>query len=296
MDTTSRAPTSTVSDEALTSAVSWAAIAAGAVAAAALTLVLLSFGAGMGFSAVSPWAGSGVSATTFKVGTGLYLIVVAMIASSIGGYLAGRLRTKWVGVHTDEVYFRDTAHGFLAWAFATIIRAAVLASAATHIAGGAAQGLGLAAGTAASQTGNGGPADIFVDKLLRPDPAAAQNLVTPAAATNGNDQAVQGEMARLWTAALRSGGELAPADRAYVARIVAMRTGMSEADAEKRVSDVTAEAKAAMDSARKAAAQLSLWLTASLIIGAFAASLAATEGGQLRDGIWSYNKLSPRRT
>ena len=100
MDATSRTLPSTVSDEALTSGVSWAAIAAGAVAAAALTLVLLAFGAGMGFSAVSPWADSGVSATTFKVGTGLYLIVVAMIASSIGGYLAGRLRTKWVGVHT----------------------------------------------------------------------------------------------------------------------------------------------------------------------------------------------------
>jgi hypothetical protein len=296
MDTTSQTLPNTVSDEALTSAVSWAAIAAGAVAAAALTLILLAFGAGMGFSAVSPWAGSGVSATTFKVGTGLYLIVVAMIASSIGGYLAGRLRTKWVGVHTDEVYFRDTAHGFLAWAFATILSAAVLASAATHIVGGAAQGLGLTAGTAASQTGNGGPADIFVDKLLRPNPAAAQNPATPAAATNGNDQAVRGEMARLLTASLHSGGELAPADRAYAARIVAMRTGMSQADAEKRVSDVTGEAKAAVDSARKAAAQLSLWLAASLIIGAFAASLAATEGGQLRDGIWSYNKLSPRRT
>jgi hypothetical protein len=83
--------------------VSWAAVLAGAVASLALTLVLLSFGAGMGFAVVSPWGTSGVSATTFKFGTGLYFIVMAMISSAIGGYLAGRLRTKWVGVQTTEV-------------------------------------------------------------------------------------------------------------------------------------------------------------------------------------------------
>ena len=94
--------------------VSWAAVLAGAVASLALTLVLLSFGAGMGFAVVSPWGNSGVSATTFKIGTGLYFIVMAMISSAIGGYLAGRLRTKWVGVQTTEVHFRHTAHGFLA--------------------------------------------------------------------------------------------------------------------------------------------------------------------------------------
>ena len=86
-------------------AVSWAAIAAGAVAAAALTLVLLAFGAGMGFSAVSPWGNSGISASTFQITTGLYLIVVALLASAMGGYVAGRLRTRWVGVHTHEVFF-----------------------------------------------------------------------------------------------------------------------------------------------------------------------------------------------
>jgi hypothetical protein len=294
MDATSRVLPSTVSEEGLTSAVSWAAVAAGAVAAAALTLVLLALGAGMGFSAVSPWAASGVSATTFKVGTGLYLIVVAMLSSSIGGYLAGRLRTKWAGVHTDEVFFRDTAHGFLAWAFAAVLSAAVLASAATHIVGGAAQGVALAAGRAASQSG--GPADIYVDQLLRPDPAGV-NPAAPTAASNGNDMAVRSELGRLLTATLRGGaGGLAPADRTYVARIIATRTGLSQADAEKRVSDVIAEAKATADSARKAAAQLSLWLTASLIIGAFSASLAAIEGGQLRDGTWNRNKLSPTRT
>src|ERR1700688_4429137 len=124
--------------------VSWAAVLAGAVASLALTLVLLSFGAGMGFSVVSPWANSRVSATTFKIGTGLYFIVMAMISSAIGGYLAGRLRTKWVGVQTTEVHFRDTAHGFLAWAAASVLGAVLLASPATSLIGGAASGVSQA--------------------------------------------------------------------------------------------------------------------------------------------------------
>src|ERR1700709_952608 len=95
--------------------VSWAAVLAGAVTSLALTLVLLSFGAGMGFSVTSPWGNSGVSATTFKIGTGLYFIVMAMISSAIGGYLAGRLPTKWGGVQKNEGHFREPAHGFLAW-------------------------------------------------------------------------------------------------------------------------------------------------------------------------------------
>src|SRR6476661_9704951 len=90
--------------------VSWAAVLAGAVASLALTLVLLSFGAGMGFSVVSPWGNSGVSATTFKIGTGLYFIVMAMISSAVGGYLAGRLRTKWVGVQDRKSTRLNSSH------------------------------------------------------------------------------------------------------------------------------------------------------------------------------------------
>lgn len=103
--------------------VSWAAVLAGAIASLALTLVLLSFGTGMGFAVVSPWGNSGVSATTFEIGTGLYFIVMAMISSAVGGYLAGRLRTRWIGIHATEVLFRDTAHGFLAWAAASVLGA-----------------------------------------------------------------------------------------------------------------------------------------------------------------------------
>lgn len=252
--------------------VSWPAVAAGAVAACALTMLLLAFGVGLGLSVVSPWAGSGVSATTFKIGTGLYMIVVAMIASSIGGYLAGRLRTRWVGVHSDEVYFRDTAHGFLAWAFASVLGAALLASPASNIIGG-----GLSGATQGA-TQSSGPMDGYVDTLLRSD--------TPATQTQGNAADSRDEMLRLFTASFRTGTDLKPADRTYVTKVVAARTGLSEADADKRVNEVVTEVKADLDATRKATAKLAFWLTASLLLGAFCASLAATEGGGLRDGTW----------
>jgi hypothetical protein len=257
------------------SGVSWPAVTAGAVVSCALTLVLLAFGIGLGLSVVSPWSGAGVSGTTFKIGTGLYLIVIAMLSSSIGGYIAGRLRTRWTGVHSDEVYFRDTAHGFIAWALASVLGAVLLASPASSLIGGAASGVTQAATSAASQSG---PMDGYVDTLLRAD--------TPAAASAGNAQDPRGEMTRLFTSSFRNGGELKPADRAYVSKVVAARTGLSQADADKRVNDVVTQVKSDTDAARKATAQLAFWLVASLLIGAFCASLAATEGGGLRDGTW----------
>ena len=259
--------------------VSWAAVAAGAVVSCALTLVVLAFGIGLGLSVVSPWSGSGVSATTFKIGTGLYLVVIAMLSSSVGGYIAGRLRSRWIGVQGDEVYFRDTAHGFIAWALATVLGAVLLASPAAHLLGGTAAG--VTQGAAAS-AGRAGPMDGYVDTLLRSDPAAAPN----SGQNSGNAADSRGEMVRLFTSSFRNGGDLKPADREYVAKVVAARTGLSQADAEKRVNDVVTQAKADADAARKAAEQLAFWLTASLLIGAFCASLAATEGGGLRDGTW----------
>ena len=260
--------------EASRSGVSWGSVAAGAVVIAALSLMLLAFGTGMGFSAVSPWSGSGVSATTLSVAAGIYLLVAATLASSVGGYIAGRLRTKWTGLHTHEVYFRDTAHGFLAWSFATVISAGLLASASAYIAGGATAGLAQAGGAAAPQAG-ASPVDYYADALLRPSGAPA----TTTAGTPGENRA---EVVRLLTNGLRE-GDVSAADRTYLAQIVAARTGLSQADAEKRITDVIDQAKAAADEARKAAARFSLWLAASMLLGAFAASLAATEGGQLRD-------------
>jgi Protein of unknown function (DUF3309) len=265
--------------EAQDSAVSWAAVLAGGITSAALSLVLLAFGAGIGLSTVSPWSNSGVSSTTFKVGTGIYLVLAAIMASSIGGYIAGRLRVKWVGIHTYEVYFRDTAHGFLAWAFATLLSAAVLGSAASNIVSGASAALVVqATGSAAGQSA--GPVAEFVDSLLRAGPAANTGTSDSAA--------VRSELDRLFVSNLSKRGDFSPADRTYMAQVVAEHTGMNQADAEKRVSQVITQAKSAVADARKAAAQFALWLTASLLFGAFSASLAATEGGGVRDGTWKY--------
>lgn len=264
-------------DEPSVSGVSWGAVAAGAVVSCALTLVVLAFGIGLGLTVVSPWSGSGVSAATFKIGTGLYLIVIAMLSSSIGGYIAGRLRSRWIGVHSDEVYFRDTAHGFISWAFATLLGAVVLASPAGSLVGGAASGASQGATSGAQSSG---PIEGYVDALFRANDPAANN------AGNGNDS--RGELARLFTKSFRNGADLKSDDRAYVSKIVAARTGLSQADADKRVNDVIIQAKSDIDTARKATAQLAFWLTASLLLGAFCASLAATEGGALRDGTWRH--------
>ena len=293
------------------SGVSWAAVAAGAVAAAALTLLLVAFGAGIGFSSISPWSDTGVSGSTFAVGTGIYLVIVAVMSSAVGGYLAGRLRTKWVGVHTSEVFFRDTAHGFLAWAFATLLSATILTASTAYVANGVAAGAGGAAAQAARSIN---PAEVYVDKLLRPAPgsqqaaapasaaepnaAAANTATTPASAgapggaTNPNQ--ARSEILRLWIADFAKDQDLNPSDKAYVAQVVAARTGLSPADAEKRVNEVVTEAKAATDKARRGAAKLSFWLTAAMLFGAFAASLAAAEGGALRDGTWNERVLTPR--
>jgi hypothetical protein len=272
------------------SGVSWAAVAAGAVGAAALALLLIAFGAGLGLSAISPWSDSGVSASTFKTGTGIYLVIVAVMSSAVGGYLAARLRTRWVGVHTHEVFFRDSAHGFLAWAFATLLSATALSSAAAYLANGTTAAVG---GAASQATESVNPADIYVDKLFRTSPAA-QPAPNSAATSNANSNQSKAEVARLWTSEFHESYDLSAADKTYVAQIVAARTGLSQTDAEKRVNDVIAEAKTAADNARRGAAKLSFWLTAAMLFGAFAASLAAVEGGALRDGTWNDRVLTPR--
>jgi hypothetical protein len=255
--------------------VSWAAVLAGATASCALTLVMISFGAGLGFSVVSPWGGSGVSATTFKIGTGLYFVVMALVSSAIGGYLAGRLRSRWIGVESTEIHFRDTAHGFLAWAVASVVGAMLLASPASSLLGGAASGAAQGAASAVQSTG---PIDGYIDSLLRP--------ANPAAPAQPNATDARPELLRLFGASFRGGTELNPTDQSYAAKVVAARTGLSEPDAQKRVADVVNQAKTDLDAARKAAMQIAMWLTLSLFIGAFAAALAATEGGGRRDGTW----------
>jgi hypothetical protein len=274
-------------------AVSWPAIAAGAVAAAALALVLVAFGAGLGLSAISPWSDSGVSASTFRTGTGIYLIIISVMSSAVGGYLAARLRPRWTGVHNHEVFFRDTAHGFLAWAFAMLLSASALASTTGYLAKAGAASLGSAAVQGAN------PAEVYVDKLFRSDFASAADNPSAANAAPmnpANASRAHAEVLRLLSMSLRQNqNDLGLADRPYVTQLVAAQTGLSQADAEKRVSDVIAEAKTAADNARKAAAKLSFWLTAAMLFGAFAAGLAAVEGGSLRDGTWDDRVLTPRQ-
>ena len=286
------------------SAVSWAAVIAGAVGAAALSLVLFLLGTGLGLAAASPWAGEGISGSTAGASTIVWVTVVQLLASVLGGYLAGRLRTRWVTVHTDEVFFRDTAHGFLAWAVSTLLMATLLSSAAgTALSSGLKAG-GAVAKSAATMAGAGvgvagataDPLGYFVDSLFRVDRDRAASSNAAPAPTNAAQPASPDripEVARIFSNALRS-GELADADRQYLGQIVAEKTGLAQAEAEQRVTDTfnrlkqtldqaAAKAKQVADDARKASALLALWLVVSLFVGAFVASFAATLGGRLRD-------------
>lgn len=270
------AVSNTTQYEVSASGISWASVVAGAVASLAITLLLLWFGVAMGFSVTSPWADSGVSSTTFKIGTGVYLIVMAMISSAIGGHIAGRLRSGWA-VHPNEVFFRDTANGFLSWALATIVGAVLLGSAATGILGSSVGGLAQAGASAVGQSS--APMAGYVDQLLRPSPSTT--------ATPGDSNDAREELTRLLSSSFSTTRDVSSDDKAYVAQVVSQKTGLNQADAQKRVDGVIAKAKANLDAARKAAAQLAFWIVASLLIGAFSASLAATEAGTFRDRNWN---------
>ena len=278
------------------SGVSWGAIFAGAAAAAALSLVLFILGSGLGLASVSPW--SYHSAAAIGVSTILWISFTQLAASAVGGYMAGRLRTRWTSIHNDEVYFRDTAHGLLAWAVATLLTAMLLGSAvsaamSTAVDAGAGVAKATAATAAAGAAGaakegaesGASPMDYFSDMLVRSEKP-------PADAGGAN---VRAEVLRIFANGIQA-GNLSAADRTYLAQMVAARTGVPLPDAEKRVDDVytkastsvanaKAKAKEAADTARKATAGAALWMTVALMLGAFVASLAATYGGKLRDDV-----------
>ncbi|MDR6859585.1 hypothetical protein [Variovorax guangxiensis] len=305
-------------DDTVRSGVSWPAIFAGATAAAALSLIMLLLGTGMGLGMTSPWEGEGAEAKTIGIAGIFWVTFTQVAASGLGGYLAGRLRTKWSGVHTDEARFRDTAHGFLAWGVATLITSALLASVvgstlsagarvgagvASSVASGVATGaVGAAAASRPGEETSSGPMGYWVDSLLRKDPSAqpASTSTDTGAATGASgrgapagDSASTAELGRIFANALRT-GTLPPEDSRYAAQVVAQRTGLSQQDAEKRVNDSYARAKASVDEARnkaKAAADAtrkatsygSLWIFISLVIGALVAAYCATLGGRNRD-------------
>ena len=273
------------------SGISWAAIVAGAVAAAAVAITLLIFGAGLGLSSVSPWPHQGVSVTTFTVLAAIWLVLVQWISSAFGGYIAGRLRTKWVSLHTDEVFFRDTAHGFLAWGLATVV-VAVLLSLASQ--GAATAGAQLASNSTLTDTAS----TYYVDLLFR------QNVVPPgtgsalAPADNGSaamvtglsDRDTRAQAAAILAENAANGGNVSQQDNAYLVQLVSGRTGLSPSDAQIRVNTIIAreqadivKAKQLTDSARKASAEAAIYTFVSLLIGAFIASVAGAIGGRLRD-------------
>ena len=115
--------------ESSASAVEWAAIAGGALGAIGISIIISTLASGAGLAAVRPWSFSAPAPTTFGVVAAIGMIVTQWVASALGGYLTGRLRTKWVGIRTDEIFFRDTVHGFLAWALATVLMAAMIGAA-----------------------------------------------------------------------------------------------------------------------------------------------------------------------
>src|SRR4051794_8380954 len=248
-----------IPEESAISSVSWAAISAGAVVSAAFSLFLFHLITGLGLVSVSPWSNSNPSGTTIHVAGGIALVLTAVMASALAGYLAARLRTRWVGLHTDEVYLRDTAHGLIAWAFATLITATVLASAAGLLTTSALQG---ATSNPALADKNAYTTDLLF-RSDRPTNAADQ----PAA------QAANAEASRILTRGLTPGSELTAADRTRLAQLVSTRTGMSQQESEQRVNDTINQAKQAADEARKAAAKFAFWSAAALLAGALAGCL-----------------------
>jgi hypothetical protein len=271
------------------SAASWSAIFAGASVAAAVSLILVALGAGLGFASVSPWPGHGVSAAAFAVTTAIWLIVTQWVSSGVGGYMAGRLRTRWVGTHTHEVFFRDTAHGLVTWAVATLLVAVTLTSTVFSALGEgahAASGVASAAAGTTSASGPGAmralsalPGAYDLDKLFR----------TSGSATGNSAPDSRAEVSHI-IANAAGAGSLSDTDRAYLAELVAARTGIPRSDAATRVDefvtatrDAEGKVKAAADAARQAASQAAMFTALSLLVGAFIASVSAVLGGRLRD-------------
>lgn len=269
-------------------AVCWGAIIAGAFAAAGMTIILATLGTATGLAMVTPWSDSGVTAGTFKIAAGGYLVLTAIISSVVGGYIAGRLRSKWSDAPRQEVLFRDTAHGMVAWAFATIALVAVLGIGTGSLVGSGVSGLFHGASQGASTAV---PTDYYVDMLLRPAPA---NPSTNGTGAQTDPAATRREVSSIFTRSFGGNADLSQTDRSYLVQVVAQRSGMSEADADKRVAEVTTQTKTYVDNARKYTIAFALWVTVALFAGAFAAAAGAIEGGQLRDGRWRGVLFAPR--
>lgn len=244
--------------------VEWGAVFGGAVAALAVSLVLLAFGAAIGLSSVSPWTATGTTFKAIGLGAAVWLLLVTIWSSAMGGYLAGRLRHRWGDATAVEMKFRDSAHGLLVWSVAVLLAAVFAAS------GVSAVGRGLATAAANAPVAIDATS-VATDSLLR--------STKPATAQSAD---VRGEVNRILVRSGRN-GEVSADDRAYLASIVAANTGLSQADAEKRVTDTLDQMKAALDRARKVGIVLGFLTASILLIGAATSWWAAAVGGKHRE-------------
>jgi hypothetical protein len=251
--------------------VSWGGVVAGAFVMAALSLVMLALGTGMGVSAMPLWA----AAPTTHIGAGavIWLVLTEVVAAAIGGYVAGRLRVEWSSLNAREVRFRDRVQGFLVWAVSLLIMAAFLATGVTAIIGGAVTNAftGAPGGMAAQSSS---PNEYFADALFRTDSIPPGKF----------DSGMRSEANLIMQNAIRT--SLLPSqDRTYLVRLVSSQTGLIGPEAEKRVSEVASEEMQQAQLARSAAAHSLDWAFVALLIGAFVACHAATIGGKERDRI-----------
>ena len=267
----------------------WGPVIAGAIGAAAISFVLLTFGSALGLSAISPYPYRGLSAPTFLVVATLYIALVQVCSYAAGGYLAGRMRSPWADGAESERHFRDGAHGFAVWALGLVISAAVVAS---GVSGAAKTAMEATSAVTAGATG-GATAGASTSSAANPAQYAADFLLRPSA--NAPADAAQGEgvdpasLTRVFTRSLASGA-LSDEDRGYLGLVVARQTGMSQPDAEKRVDAAFTEAKKTeqkardvANEARKKTALAGFLTAATFAIACAAACLAAGLGGRDRD-------------
>jgi hypothetical protein len=262
--------------EASKSAVSWAAIFAGTAVAISISLVLLTLGSGLGLASLTPSVRSAASSGSLAALVTVWIVVVQWLSAASGGYVTGRLRTRWVGTHTHEAFFRDTAHGFVTWSVATAIVAVVIASATSAM---LADGI-HASNTMASGAAQGADSNARISRVAPYDVDAL--FRTPAGDAKSPSIDGRGEAERILINGLSAGG-VPDADRTYLASLIAARTGISQADAEKRVDDVVARTQQEAEAARKAAARTSFLAALAMMIGAFVSCAAAALGGRERD-------------
>lgn len=275
---TAHAPT----HESNRSGVSWPAIIGGSLAATGTLLILWPVASALGFAAVSPW-NMGAPNAALGVMAIIWLIVVQWLSSALGGYLTGRLRTKWHGAHTNEVFFRDTVHGFLSWALTAVISALLLAGFISHSASLTAQTTMVAEMHDSNKGGSDttkGPLTYMTDGLFRNDTAT----------TTANDRDRMEAACILATGLSEKGIE--QSDRAYLVHLINARSGIAEDEANRRIDDTVVKEKKAADDFRKAASALSIFTVISMLVGAFVASAAAALGGAHRDEYYETGTLS----